>query len=115
MDASADRPHHRHGVSLAVLVVLVAWLDRPRIAQPALADFRTRRAAGRRWLVDGCLWLGRPRRSLAISSRHPSGAGVPDLCRADLDCTTLGQAAVGANAAARADSLWRHSTSRAGP
>ena len=68
---------------------------RRRIEAAVVGDLRARRAAGRGRLVDGGLRPFGAGRSLALSSRHPSGAGAVDLRGDRLDLAPIGGSAAG--------------------
>ena len=85
MEPSPARARDRRCLSAAVSLVCLARRARRRPQAAAVADLRSRRAAGRGRLVDGGVGTDRAGGSFAIPSRHPSRAGAVDLCQHRLD------------------------------
>ena len=95
VEPPAARPLYRHRLSAAVPVVSLARRFECRSEAAAVDHLRARRAAGRGGLVDGGVRPDAAGRGLATSSRHPSGAGAPDLRRHRLDAAALERTATG--------------------
>src|SRR5579859_7051149 len=93
MEPPATRARDRGSLSAPISLVSVARCPGRGAAAPVVADFWPRRAAGRRWLVDGGVWTIATSRGFAISSRHSFGARVVDFCGHYLDAAAVGKAA----------------------